>query len=94
MIRFTPRANVQNALLAFTFAFYSPTAGSGAIAIRDLELKSVTDGEYIFVKDYSPSKANKVNVRAFKMELQVVKNGVTGKSETVIPVPSNGAVEQ
>lgn len=94
VIQFTPRENVQNALLAFTFAFYSPTVSSGAITISDLELKSVTDGEYIFVKDYVPSTANKVNVRAFKMELQVVKNGVTGKSETVIPVPSNGAVEQ
>ena len=94
VIRFTPQENVTNAMLAFTFAFYSPTVGGGSLTIRDVEVRSVTDERFKFDKDYVPNtSAEKMKVRAFKMELHVLRNGADGKVEMVIPVPSNGTVE-
>lgn len=95
VLRFTPRSNYINALCSFTFAFFSPTVSTGTIEIRDVVIRKSTDGEYRFVKDYVPvDPAHKENVRAFKLDLEIARDGVTGKTEMVIPVPSNGFVAE
>ncbi len=79
-----------NACVAFTFAFYSPTASNGMISIRDVRIRRVGDMDYVFESGYIPTTIDKKNVRAMKLELVVKQNGEAGVSSTIIPVPSNG----
>ena len=95
VMRFTVPDTVENACIAFTFAFYSPLASQGAITIKDLRLKKLpylmADGSLGGV----PIKEKK-NVKAMRLFLEVArggKNNEKGETNTidlVIPTPSNG----
>lgn len=89
-MQFSPISDVNSACLAFTMAFYSPTVGSGKFYIANLELHEVADGNYAFDHDYNLKKEDKANVRAFKVDLEMKRNGVAGRTLVVAPVPSNG----
>ncbi len=95
VMRFTVPDTVENACIAFTFAFYSPLASQGAITIKDLRLYRLpylmADGSLGEV----PIK-EKQNVKAMKLLLEVARGGKndekgeTNVIEIVIPTPSNG----
>lgn len=89
-IRFSVPTKVTEVCLAFTFVFYSPLASSGSITIRDVQLNRVESTNYEFDPSWQPSPKDKQNVKAFKIELAVNKNGETGNLSLVIPTPSNG----
>lgn len=93
ILRFTSRNDFTSTCIAFTLAFFSPTINLGTFHIADLNLKRISDKNYKFVDKYNPEKMDKANIRAFKMELQIKRNGVTGESVVVVPVPSNGLTE-
>ncbi len=90
-VRFSVPENV-NACVAFTFAFFSPIAASGSITIGNFKLNKVATSNYQFNdSDYFVSKADKKNVKAFKLKLQITRGvGETGRVDMVIPTPSNG----
>lgn len=80
-----------NVCIVFTFATFSPLVGMGALTISDLKVKEIADDNYSF----NPGGNNldpkdKPFVRAFKLELQVTRNGESGEATLVAPVPSNG----
>lgn len=98
-MRFHVSQDVNNLCLAFTFALYSPLVSQGTITIKNLKLNKVASSDYTFSDppyDAESNKAEKKNIKALKLELQVSrgsKNG--GKGETgdvllVIPIQSNG----
>lgn len=98
-MRFTVPERIENACLAFTFAFYSPLVATGRVTIKNLQVNQVASANYKFDGFESESTDNikeKKNVKAMKLKLQIsrgAKNG--GKGETgdinlVIPIPSNG----
>lgn len=89
-IRFTTQSNVKDVCLAFTFVFYSPIAGAGTIAIRDVKLNRVESANYEFDPSWTPSIKDKQNVKAFKLELNILRNGEAGHISLVVPTPSNG----
>lgn len=89
-MQFTPTSDVNSACLAFTMAFFSPTVGSGRFYIANLELREVANGNYAFDHDYELKTEDKANVRAFKVDLEMKRNGVAGQTLVVVPVPSNG----
>ena len=93
VLRFTSKGDCANTCIAFTMAFFSPTIDLGTFHIANLNVKRISDKNYKFVANYNPDKMDKVNVRAFKLELEVKKNGITGESVIVVPVPSNGLAE-
>ena len=96
VLRFTPGDNYRNACIVFTMAFFSPTVESGTIYFSDLNLKVVAGENYKFIPGYNPDSSNiaeKVNVRAFKIDVGVVRNGAQGVASVVVPVPSNGVAE-
>lgn len=82
-----------SACVAFTFAFYSPVAHMGAMAIHNLYVIHEKQGEYEFHDMYSESsfaKTQKKKIKAFKLDLRVSKRGETGMTEVTIPVKNNG----
>ena len=98
-MRFHVSQEVNNVCLAFTFALYSPLVSQGTVTIKNLKLLKVASSDYTFVDppyDAESNKAEKKNVKALKVELQVsrgAKNG--GRGETgdvviVVPIQSNG----
>ena len=98
-MRFHVSQDVNNVCMAFTFALYSPLVSQGTVTIKNLKLLKVASSDYKFTTpafDAEANKAEKKNVKALKLELQVSrgsKNG--GKGETgdvviVIPIQSNG----
>ena len=89
-MRFSVNNSKKNLCLAFTFAFYSPMAQRGRIAISNLELNKVETSNFEFVDSYKPALADKANVKAFKIKLQVGRNGEKGDVALVVPTPSNG----
>ena len=93
IFRFTPRADYANVCIMFTMSFYSPRPAHGTLNIADINVKQVSDRNYKFVPGYKPEIEDKANVRAFKLDLQVKRNGVAGASVMVVPVPSNGTLE-
>ena len=89
-MRFSVKNAKKNLCLAFTFAFYSPMAPKGRIAISNLELSKVETSNFVFVDAYSPALPDKAKVKAFKLKLQVSRNGEMGDVALVVPTPSNG----
>ena len=90
VMRFSVKNDKKNMCLAFTFAFYSPLASKGKLAISNLELNKVENSNFVFNEGYSPEIPDKANVKAFKLKLQVQKNGEKGDVNLVVPTPSNG----
>ena len=70
----------------------------GSINIAELKVKAISDrnyvfGDYLLDEDDDEKVKQKANVRAFKLDLQVRRNKVSGSSVMVVPVPSNGVAE-
>ena len=97
-LRFIPDTTYTNVCVAFTMAFFSPTLDMGSINIAELKVKAISDrnyvfGDYLLDEDDDEKVKQKANVRAFKLDLQVRRNKVSGSSVMVVPVPSNGVAE-
>lgn len=97
-LRFIPDTTYTNVCVAFTMAFFSPTLDMGSINIAELKVKAISDrnyvfGNYLLDEDDDEKVKQKANVRAFKLDLQVRRNKVSGSSVMVVPVPSNGVAE-
>lgn len=90
VMRFSVKNDKKNMCLAFTFAFYSPLASKGKLAISNLELNKVENSNFVFNEGYSPEIQDKAKIKAFKIKLQVQKNGEKGDVDLVVPTPSNG----
>jgi prepilin-type N-terminal cleavage/methylation domain-containing protein len=95
-VRFTVPEDI-NACIAFTFSFFSPIAAGGSNTIGNFKLKRLAASGYNFDEStYYVSVADKKNVKAFKLYLQIARggkngeHGETGEIEMVIPTPSNG----
>ena len=89
-MRFSVKNAKKDLCLAFTFAFYSPMASKGRVAISNLELNKVETSNFEFVDSYKPALLDKAKVKAFKFKLQVGRNGEKGDVALVVPTPSNG----
>lgn len=89
-MRFSVKNAKKNLCLAFTFAFYSPMAPKGKIAISNLVLSKVENSNFVFDDAYTPAIPDKAKVKAFKLKLQVSRNGEVGDVALVVPTPSNG----
>jgi Tfp pilus assembly protein PilE len=89
-MRFSVKNAKKNLCLAFTFAFYSPMAPKGRIAISNLDLSKVETSNFVFVDTYIPALPDKAKIKAFKLKLQVNRNGEMGDVALVVPTPSNG----
>ena len=89
-MRFSVKNAKKDLCLAFTFAFYSPMAPKGKIAISNLELSKVEMSNFEFVSSYVPALPDKAKIKAFKFNLEVGKNKETGNVALVVPTPSNG----
>jgi len=90
-MRFSVANKLQNVCLAFTFACYSPLVSQGNLTISDLRVKTVPTSTYDF-SGFSPesNKNDKQNVKAFQLKLSISRNGETGVSNLIVPIPSNG----
>jgi hypothetical protein len=90
-VRFSVPESV-NACIAFTFSFFSPVAPGGSITIGNVKLNKVATSNYEFSNStFFVPKADKKNVKAFKLKLQISRGvGETGRIDMVIPTPSNG----
>ena len=98
ILRFTPNKNYTDVCIAFTMAFFSPTVDMGGINLAELKVKAIPDRNYVFGtyllnEDDDEKVKQKVNVRAFKLDLQVQRKKLLGSSVMVVPVPSNGFSE-
>jgi hypothetical protein len=82
-------ANVE-ACLAFNFVFYSPSVSRGKMTIKDIKVEHIGDMDYKFEAGYTPALADKKNVRAMQVEIELKSNGEAGRAVLAIPVPSNG----
>jgi len=91
-MEFSVPANANNTCVVFEFAFYSPSASNGTLRIKDFEIKLKNDKGYIFEENYEPPTADKKNVKAFKLVLEIDRRGETGRAEIVISTPNNGLV--
>lgn len=93
-IRFTPKSTYKDACLVFTFAMFSPMAASGSISVSNLVVQKVMESNYSFDHNYEPLKADKRNIRAFNLDMEIEKSDKTGKVNIVIPTPSNGVTAE
>ncbi|MCQ2060405.1 MAG: hypothetical protein MJY47_02320 [Fibrobacter sp.] len=89
-MRFSTRTENLQACVAFTFAFFSPTVNMGRFSISGLQVRYLGEENYVFDDAYIPERKDKKNVRAFKVDFVVKKNGEAGNASVVIPAPSNG----
>ncbi len=91
-MRFTVDEDVEDVCLAFTFATYSPVAGTGSIQIANLGLWQVPSSNYEFNDDFANTMTlvDKKNVKAVRLDLTIKRNGEAGNVSVVVPVPSNG----
>lgn len=95
-LRFSlPRAagaasNTVDACVAFTFAFYSPFASAAEVSITNVQVNEITEMSYTIPEDAVLDVSYKKMVKAFEVNLIIKKNGESGKSSLIIPVPSNG----
>ena len=89
-MRFSVKDDMPDMCMAFTFAMYSPSASKGKLTISNLELRKVESSDFVFEDSYSPAVADKAKVKAFKLVLEISKNGESGEVSLVIPTPSNG----
>lgn len=93
-MRFSVPTKVENACIAFTFSFFSPLVADGTITISDFRLNKVAGTTYSFnPATTSVPTADKKNVKAFRLRLQVKRNGESGETTLVIPTPSNGPTD-
>jgi len=90
-IRFSVKNDLTDMCMAFTFSMYSPNASFGKLTISNLELRKVETSDFVFEESYSPVVADKAKVKAFKLLLEINKNGESGNVSLVVPTPSNGA---
>ena len=100
-MRFSVASTIANVCLAFTFASYSPVVANGKIQLKEVALKKIPSSNYVFEDNDAIAVADKKNVKALKLELQIGyggkkdangadQPGETGEVEMVIPIPSNG----
>jgi hypothetical protein len=90
-MRFTVQNKLENVCIAFTFACYSPLVAQGKVSIKDLKVKKIAGTKYDFSGfDAESHKNDKQNVKAFFLNLTVVRGGETGVVKLVLPTPSNG----
>lgn len=90
-MRFTVPNKLENVCIAFTFACYSPLVAQGKVSIKDLKVKKIAGTKYDFSGfDAESHKNDKQNVKAFFLNLTVVRGGETGVVKLVLPTPSNG----
>lgn len=103
-MRFSVPTDIQNVCMAFTFSSYSPIAAQGSITIADLVLRKISTSNYTFEYPAGKSKtslslADKMNVKAFMLELRIKRGGTadgsgeTGEATIRIPTPSNGVAD-
>ncbi|MCQ2122320.1 MAG: hypothetical protein MJY78_10905, partial [Fibrobacter sp.] len=90
VMRFSTKKEDFQACVAFTFAFFSPTVNMGHFSITNLQVRLAGEMNYVFDDTYVPAIKDKKNVRAFKVDFVVKKNGEAGEASVVIPAPSNG----
>ena len=98
-MRFTVSQKIEGVCLAFTFACFSPLVYQGKVSIEDLKVKKIASSSYSFSNppfDAEAHKADKKNVKAMRLLLQVSRGAANGgsstkgRSELIIPIPSNG----
>lgn len=93
--RFSVENDVEDACLAFTFAFYSPLVNVGKMTIGALKVRKLMDVNYSFDPSFKLDRASDIPdkklVRAFQMNFEVNIHGETGSVKQVISTPSNGS---
>lgn len=93
--RFSVEHSIDDACIAFTFAFYSPLVSSGKMTISSLKVRKVMDANYTFDPNFkldSPKDIpDKKLVHAFQIHLEVSKHGEKGSVRQVVQTPNNGA---
>lgn len=91
-MRFSLSQAVSDVCMAFTFASYSPLAGTGTIQIADLTLRKVPSANYVFDNSFATTMTawDKKNVKAVRLDLTIQRKGETGEVSVVVPIPSNG----
>ena len=93
-MRFTVPHTLENVCLAFTFACFSPLVAQGKVTITKLKVSKVPSSSYNFDGFESEThKTDKQNVKAFKIVLDVKRNGESGHVEMIVPTPSNGPTD-
>lgn len=78
------------ACVAFTASLFSPTVSMQPIKLKNVGVRLINDGDYTFDAAYTPNIADKKNVKAFRIDLKVTRNGEGTITKIVVPVPSNG----
>ncbi|WP_458449124.1 prepilin-type N-terminal cleavage/methylation domain-containing protein [Fibrobacter sp.] len=76
--------------LTFTISLFSPTVSLLPFSLTNIVIRRINDGNYAFDEAYTPAIADKKNVKAFRIDLTIKKNGEGGTANLVIPIPSNG----
>ena len=92
-MRFSVPQTIDNLCMAFTFACYSPLSHQGKITIRNLRLGKVAGTNYVFNDGGYNTEAHKIekkNIKALRLKLKISRNGESGNSEVIVPIPSNG----
>ena len=87
--------------IVFTVSLFSPTVSLSPITLSNIQLYQINDGDYMFdetytpllADNYTPSLADKKNVKAFRIDMVVKKNGEGSSLNLVIPTPSNGSAD-
>ncbi|MCF0222181.1 MAG: prepilin-type N-terminal cleavage/methylation domain-containing protein [Fibrobacter sp.] len=96
VLRFVPKTSAS-ACVAFTFVNYAPQGKELKIIVSKLALYKAVGANYKFNDGASfPNTLDvvkKENVKAFQVDLDVVKNKETAKTKFIVPVPSNGDKE-
>ena len=96
VMRFSVPEQIDDVCMAFTFATYSPMAGTGTVTISNLKFRRVAGYNYTFDASKTVAVKDKKNVKALKLELQIARGGKnnekgeTGETTIVVPTPSNG----
>jgi hypothetical protein len=90
---FSPKTTLGNACIAITFAFYSPLASKGSLHFQNFRVLRKTDETFHFANS---DIAQKENVKAFEMILEVERKGEKASTRSdngngmVILTPNNG----
>ena len=84
------KVDVAAGCVVFTVSLFSPTVSLQPISLTNIRVRLVNDGNYTFDEAYTPLTADKKNVKAFRIEMKVTRNGEGTNAQVVIPVPSNG----
>ena len=92
-MRFSVADSVKNACIAFTFAAFSPLMRDATISISDVRLKKIAGASHTFGPAASVNLADRKNVKALRLRLQIKRNGEAGDVTLVVPTPSNGPTD-